>query len=90
MKSLFSVWTSRGFIREIFPNAFFAAYTRRFPCIEVEEDNRIFSYFKCLRANVRAKVHAMSAAMTRDPHEVKRHTTEIKKYLTLMKGYMRE
>lgn len=70
--------------------ALLAAYIRYFPCIEGEEDKRIFNYFKCLRANVRAKVHAMSAALTHDARDGKRHTAEIKRYLSLMKRYMNE
>lgn len=70
--------------------ALLSGYTGYFPCFEKEEDKHIFTYFKCLRANVRAKVHAISAALAQDANEIKRHCGEIRKYLTLMNGYMNE
>jgi len=67
-----------------------AEYTRNFPCFEGKEDEMIFVYFKCLRANVRAKVHAMSVEQALDQHKVNYHADETRKYLTLMKAYLEE
>lgn len=78
------------FSKKSLSNALLSTYTSYFPCFEEEEDEHIFVYFKCLRANVRAKVHAMSAALMQDTRGVKRHSDEVKKYLMLMKAYMNE
>lgn len=69
---------------------FLSEYIRNFHCFESKEDENIFDYFKCLRANVRAKVHAMSAIQIKDHHKMDYHAGETRKYLALMKAYMRE
>lgn len=71
-------------LAEIFLNT----YSDNFPCFEVEEDRAIFNYFKCLRANVRAKVHTLSIAQGHETGEVQRHIDEVKKYINLMTIYM--
>lgn len=67
---------------------FLSEYSKRFNCFRTQEDRLIFKYFKCLRANVRAKVHVMSATQAEDVDELKFHLDEAKKYLTLMNVYM--
>ncbi|MDH4091147.1 MAG: hypothetical protein OEV74_19270 [Cyclobacteriaceae bacterium] len=67
---------------------FFKVYNKNMRCIEVEEDKRIFNYFKCLRANVRAKVHAMRAMQRRDSNEARDYLDEVRRYLLHMKEYM--
>lgn len=68
-------------------DAFLKEYNSNLPSFEVEEDKDIFNYFKCLRANVRAKVHALNAVQEHE-EAVKRHINETKKYLKLMSVYM--
>lgn len=68
---------------------FLSAYTQKFNCFEVKEDQKIFIYYKSLRANVRAKVHAISAKQIEDQQKLKEHVVETKKYLSLMKSYMK-
>lgn len=46
---------------------FLQAYRRRWPCIEGEDDEQLFRYFKAYRANVRLKVTVM---------ELQQHSTE--------------
>lgn len=67
---------------------FLNTYSNNFPCFEVEEDQAIFNYFKCLRANVRAKVHALSIRQGQEDQEVQKHIDEVKKYINLMETYM--
>ncbi|MGK7391640.1 MAG: hypothetical protein ACNS60_14900 [Candidatus Cyclobacteriaceae bacterium M2_1C_046] len=63
-------------------------YQKEFKVIETKEDAEILKYFKCLRANVRAKVHALSAGQDDIGDERSCHLKETKKYLELMKNYI--
>lgn len=65
-------------------------YSRHFPVFGTSEDHSIFTYFKCLRANIRAKVHAVQLGQTGDASEVASQVSEIQGYLTLMNRYMTE
>lgn len=56
-------------------------------CVQTEDDLRILDYFKCLRANVRAKVHMISASQKKDKRAVKEHLTRARRYLQLMGSY---
>jgi len=67
---------------------FISEYNRIFKCLSVPEDARIFNYYKCLRANVRAKVHALGARESDNEAERAAHLAEAKKYLLLMNRYM--
>ncbi len=64
---------------------FLSAYKRQIQCFETPEDEALFIYFKGLRANIRAKVHALSAQTA---HDFKHHLEETQKYLSLMKEYI--
>jgi uncharacterized protein len=68
---------------------FLSAYKSKIACFEVEEDDALFIYFKCLRANIRAKVHILSAINALTNKELKTHLAETRKYLSLMKAYMK-
>ena len=67
---------------------FISEYNRIFKCIREPEDKKILNYFKCLRANVRAKVHVLGAKQSTTGAERTEHMKEAKKYLLLMKRYM--
>ena len=67
---------------------FLSAYKSKIACFEVEEDENLFIYFKCLRANIRAKVHTLSAVNAHTNKEKIAHLAETQKYLSLMKAYM--
>jgi uncharacterized protein len=47
----------------------------------------LFTYYKCYRANVRAKVNALRAMSAEEPIRQKR-LDDVKKYLVLMDGYL--
>lgn len=68
---------------------FLAEYNRYIPCMPKEEDFLIFTYFKCLRANIRAKIHVLSAKNALDPKSKNYHLTKVKKYLKLIDSYIR-
>lgn len=71
--------------KKSFSRLFLAEYRRHFSCFQTKEDERLFVYFKCYRANVRAKVKAISAQQ--NPHNPE-YLREVKIYLQLMKSYM--
>lgn len=77
-----------AFDRPDLSKSFLAYYTTLVPCFEVDEDQAIFNYYKCLRANIRAKVHAVSSGQVHDEKSKLDHLVETKKYLVLMEGYM--
>jgi len=52
-----------------------------------ETEHLLFTYYKCYRANVRAKVNALRA-MKPDVSVKKGSTEDVKKYLDLMEGYL--
>lgn len=70
-------------------NKFLSEYNKKINCFKIKEDVYIFNYFKCLRANVRAKVHAMSATQAENDMELQFHLEEVKKYLDLMRAIFR-
>ncbi len=53
------------------------------------EDRNIFNYFKCYRANVRAKVHALAALQENEEQLYQKHLKALRKYLLLMDEYIR-
>jgi aminoglycoside phosphotransferase family enzyme len=63
-------------------------YAGKINCIEDDEDLAILNYFKCLRANVRAKVHMLQATQTKDRVLAKQQANTARKYLRLMNTYM--
>lgn len=67
---------------------FLAAYEKHFPAFQQPADRDLFVYFKCLRANIRAKVHAMAAYQGEATDEISHHVDETAKYLELMNAYM--
>lgn len=62
-------------------------YLDHFPCLLSQEDKKLFIYYKCLRANVRAKVHGLQLRQVRAPEKRKHQVNELTKYLDLMKRY---
>jgi aminoglycoside phosphotransferase family enzyme len=74
--------------RKFLSNDFLSAYDKQFNCLRAKEDDLIFNYFKCLRANVRAKVHSMRAMQAEDDREFRFHLEEMKKYIVLMGVYI--
>lgn len=69
-------------------DAFFSSYAGSFKCIETQEDVAIFQYYKCLRANVRAKVHAISALQSGNGRDFQLHLAAVEKYLDLIRRYI--
>lgn len=53
------------------------------------KEQLLFTYYKCYRANVRAKVNALRAMKPGEPLQNK-YLKDVSKYLVLMKGYVKE
>lgn len=77
-----------AFRQQHLAQTFLAEYEKHFPAFQQPADRDLFIYFKCLRANIRAKVHAMSAYQGETADEISYHVSETAKYLELMKVYM--
>lgn len=63
-------------------------YRKHFAAFQEDEDYSIFVYFKSLRANIRAKVHAQQWKESHTPSELSYHTAHVQKYLQLMDKYI--
>jgi len=77
-----------AFGREDLAVIFLEDYKRKIDCFRKKEDEAIFKYYKCLRANIRAKVCALSARKAHDDTHQKENIFEIKKYLSLISNYI--
>ena len=67
--------------------SFLEYYLKCFPMEYGKEEERLFNYFKCFRANVRAKVNGLSANQQKGSAR-RRYLKEAAKYLDLMKQYL--
>ncbi len=67
---------------------FLKEYQRNFTCFQKSEDQKLFLYYKCFRANVRAKVHALAAVQTNDAVNYDHQRAAWKNYVSLMRTYM--
>jgi aminoglycoside phosphotransferase family enzyme len=76
-----------AFQRTDLSKQFMKTYLELFPCMKGKMEERLFNYYKCYRANVRAKVNSLRAMQTDDTAELTEYLTEIKKYLLLMDYY---
>ncbi|WP_426295307.1 hypothetical protein ACN9ML_11530 [Dyadobacter endophyticus] len=66
---------------------FLSLYCEDFPCFQTESDNLIFVYYKCLRANIRAKVFAVTAMTAPNDKSRQKALGLCKKYLDLLSTY---
>jgi aminoglycoside phosphotransferase family enzyme len=69
-------------------NAFTGFYFRKSKKEFGKKERLLFTYYKCYRANVRAKVNALRA-MQADNFKCKAILQEVNKYLTLMNTYLK-
>ncbi len=71
---------------EALSREFLNSYSKRISCFKTREDVAIFSYFLCLRANIRAKVKVIAAGESNQPANP--DVKSVKNYLSLMGKYM--
>jgi len=67
---------------------FLNEYKKHFAAFQEREDDFIFMYFKCLRANIRAKVHALQGKQSKSKAEASFQISAMRRYLVLMNEYM--
>ncbi|MEX2591548.1 MAG: hypothetical protein WD426_02155 [Anditalea sp.] len=72
-----------------FSDQFLSTYCKKISCLETDEDTDLYLYFKCLRANVRAKVRSLSIKES-SGGDKNDHLKAINIYLSLMGEYMRQ
>ncbi|NNC95403.1 MAG: hypothetical protein HKN92_07560 [Chitinophagales bacterium] len=65
-------------------NGFMNHYLELSPCMNTDEERLLFNYYKCFRANVRAKVNTLRAMQTVDPTEIEVYSREIRDYIRMM------
>ncbi|WP_420577718.1 hypothetical protein [Ekhidna sp.] len=65
---------------------FMEKYVSSFPCMNGQEDEQLFLYYKFYRASVRAKVNALRA-MQASEKDSKDYSMEVTSYLDLMEKY---
>ncbi|WP_075349972.1 phosphotransferase [Algoriphagus marinus] len=78
------------FGRKDLSDLFLGTYESILKCFPKEEDKEIFFYFKCLRANVRAKVFLLNSKTEPDPKRKSQELAKGKKYLELALSYKEE
>lgn len=76
--------------RDDLSKLFLQTYTQMFPAIMSEEDNQLLNYYKCYRANVRAKVNSLRSQSASDQFAKQQALSEASRYLQLMKNYARQ
>jgi len=76
-----------AFQRADLSRQFMKTYLEIFPCMREDREEQLFNYYKCYRANVRAKVNCLRAIQTNDEDETDKYLAEIRKYLELMDYY---
>lgn len=76
-----------AFAKKDLSELFLATYQSATPDYYTAKDAVIFQYFKCLRANVRAKVTMLALEQTKDSKEKEELMSRIDKYLKLMDNY---
>jgi aminoglycoside phosphotransferase family enzyme len=79
-----------AFQRKDLSKIFMETYLDLFPCMKNQTEERLFVYYKCYRANVRAKVNALRAMQSVDKMEINKCCLELFKYLKLMDQYRAE
>lgn len=67
---------------------FINQYNRLFQVMPTEKEHNLFTYYKCYRANVRAKVNSLRAKSAISDTDRNKVLSETKKYLGLMEGYI--
>lgn len=66
---------------------FLQQYLHAYPCLETEEDQQIFLYYKLYRANIRLKVNAIKWEQCNSSAEKAQFAQAVKEYYLLIQSY---
>jgi hypothetical protein len=77
-----------AFGRKDLSDLFLDYYDQLSPTIKTAQDRMLFIYYKCYRANIRAKVNSLRARSAKNEDERKIALYETEKYLLLMNAYL--
>lgn len=69
---------------------FLTVYQKYFPCFQTMEDELLFVYFKSLRANIRAKVHAVAAEQAQTDDQLVVNRKKAERYMKMLAQYVSE
>jgi hypothetical protein len=74
-----------------FSKLFIKSYQQHLDCFQTDVDLLLMNFYKCYRANIRAKVHALGADQAAGDKKIfDFHIREWRKYLRLMSSYTRK
>ena len=76
------------FNREDLSELFIQEYNRVNPAMSTENDLHLFYYFKCYRANIRAKINSLRARSCENSTDAEKYLADTGKYLRLMIRYL--
>ncbi len=74
--------------RKDLSEVFITHYNSLFPTMGNKKEHQLFMYYKCYRANIRAKVNSLRAKSASDRTSKKKALMEARKYLGLMETYL--
>jgi len=72
-----------------FSERFIEHYNALFPVMRTAEERNLFVYYKCYRANVRAKVNGLRAKSASNTSDRKNALAEVRKYLAMIEQYLK-
>ena len=78
-----------AFGREDLSSLFMDYYNNFFPAMKTKEDRNLFLYYKCYRANIRAKVNSLRAKDAQNNIDKAKALFATDKYLRLMDSYLK-
>lgn len=64
------------------------SYKKHFHAFVASEDDRLYIYFKCLRANIRSKIYALRSAQANNDAGRRRMVSVFDRYFSLFKRYV--
>jgi uncharacterized protein len=77
-----------AFGKQELSDLFITCYNKLFPTMQTDAEQKLFIYYKCYRANVRAKVNSLRAASAESSQAQQKALQETKKYLQLIGKYL--
>lgn len=77
-----------AFNRKKMADLFLATYNNQFNAIRNEQEEKLFLYYKCYRANIRAKVCSIRARSAADKPAFQQELSACRKYLLMMDEYL--